>query len=68
MKNKLKTSSAAKKRFRITKSGRVKFARAFGRHNFLNKSTDRKRKYRKLKLADDTNMMEMPRLMPYGRP
>lgn len=68
MKNKLKTSSAAKKRFRLTKKGNVKYAPAFSGHNFLHKSKDRKRKYRKNKVAHDTNMYEMPRLLPYGRP
>lgn len=67
MKSKLKTSSAAKKRFRITKSGHVKYAPAFSGHNFLHKSGDRKRKYRKVKLAHASNMHEMPRLLPYGR-
>ena len=50
MKQKLKTKSGAKKRFR-----------------FSSKRPDTKRKYRKARIADDTNMLEMPRLMPYGR-
>ena len=58
MRQKLKTKSGAKKRFR--------FAHAFGSHKFLHKRPDTKRKYRKAKIADDTNMAEMPRLMPYG--
>ncbi|MEI0603824.1 50S ribosomal protein L35 [Brachyspira alvinipulli] len=67
MKQKLKTKSGAKKRFRFSKSGKVKFAHAFGSHKFLNKRPDTKRKYRKARIADDTNMAEMPRLMPYSR-
>ncbi len=67
MKNKLKTHSGAKKRFRFSKSGKVKFAHAFGSHKFLNKRPDTKRKYRKARIVDETNMGEMPRLMPYGR-
>lgn len=67
MKNKLKTHSGAKKRFRFSKSGKVKFFHAFGNHKFLNKRPDTKRKYRKAEIVDDTNMAEMPRLMPYGR-
>ena len=63
MKQKLKT----KKRFRFSKTGKVKFAHAFGSHKFLSKRPDTKRKYRKARIADDTNMLEMPRLMPYGR-
>lgn len=68
MKNKIKTKSAAKKRFRLTKSGKVKFKHAFGRHNLLGKSQNRKRKYRKACVAHETNMSEMIRMMPYGRP
>ena len=67
MKQKLKTKSGAKKRFRFSKSGKVKFAHAFGSHKFLCKRPDTKRKYRKARIADDTNMLETPRLMPYGR-
>ena len=67
MKNKLKTKSGAKKRFRFSKNGKVKFAHAFSSHKFLNKRPDTKRKYRKAKIADDTNVIEIPRLMPYSR-
>ena len=67
MKQKLKTKSSAKIRFRFSKTGKVKFAHAFGSHKFLSKRPDTKRKYRKARIADDTNMLEMPRLMPYGR-
>ena len=67
MKNKLKTKSGAKKRFRFSKNGKVKFAHAFGSHKFLNKRPATKRKYRKAKIADDTNVIEIPRLMPYSR-
>ena len=37
MKQKLKTKSSAKKRFRFSKTGKVKFAHAFGSHKFLSK-------------------------------
>lgn len=67
MKQKMKTKSGAKKRFRFSKNGKVKFAHAFGSHKFLNKRPDTKRKYRKARIADETNMPEMERLMPYGR-
>ncbi len=68
MKQKMKTKSAAKKRFRISKNGKVKYAHAFGSHNFLQKSKNRKRKYRKGCIADSTNVVEMIRMLPYGRP
>jgi large subunit ribosomal protein L35 len=43
-KNKLKTSSAAKKRFgKITKNGKIKRAKAFRRHLLTKKNAKRKR-------------------------
>lgn len=68
MKAKLKTKSAAKKRFRFSATGKVKFKHAFGRHNLSGKKQDRKRAYRKAVLAHDTNIPEMARTLPYGRP
>lgn len=68
MKQRLKTKSSAKKRFRVSKNGKVKFAHAFGSHNFLNKKQNRKRKYRKGVIADSTSISEVARMLPYGRP
>jgi large subunit ribosomal protein L35 len=44
---KVKTKSSAKKRFRVTASGRVKRATAYRSHILTSKSTKRKRKLRK---------------------
>lgn len=44
---KQKTHSGAKKRFRLTASGQVKFARPGKGHFLTNKSMNRKRKLRK---------------------
>ena len=43
---KLKTHSGAKKRFNLTKSGKVKRAHAFKSHILSKKSTKRKRGFR----------------------
>lgn len=43
---KLKTKSGAKKRFKVTASGKVKFKNAFSRHMQMNKPTKMKRKTR----------------------
>ena len=43
MKNKIKTHSGAKKRFKLTKSGRVKYQRVNRRHRLTQKDTKRKR-------------------------
>jgi len=44
---KMKTKSSAKKRFRITASGKVKRATAYRSHILTSKTTKRKRKLRK---------------------
>jgi len=44
---KMKTRSSAKKRFRVTASGKVKRATAYRSHILTSKSTKRKRKLRK---------------------
>jgi large subunit ribosomal protein L35 len=44
---KMKTKSSAKKRFRVTASGRVKRATAYRSHILTSKTTKRKRKLRK---------------------
>ncbi len=43
---KMKTKSAAKKRFRLTGTGKVKMAHAFKRHNLRKRSQKMKRKAR----------------------
>ena len=43
---KMKTKSSAKKRFKVTKSGKVKAKQANARHMLMNKPTKRKRQAR----------------------
>lgn len=43
---KMKTKSGAKKRFKVTGSGRVKFKQAFSSHMMMNKPKSMKRKAR----------------------
>lgn len=66
---KIKTHSGAKKRFSLTKSGKVKRAHAFKRHNLnssdFGKSKKRKRRLRKSTLADKTNVKAIKLLIPY---
>lgn len=45
---KMKTKSGAKKRFKVTASGKVKFKQAFSRHMMMNKPKKMKRKARGL--------------------
>jgi large subunit ribosomal protein L35 len=43
---KVKTSSAAKKRFKLKKSGKIKYSKSFRRHILTKKTTKRKRDLR----------------------
>ena len=64
---KLKTHSGAKKRFRLTKTGKVKRAHANKSHllNGHGKTTKRKRGLRKGTYADVTNESAIKRMIPY---
>lgn len=62
---KLKTHSGAKKRFNLTKNGKVKRAHAFKSHILSKKSTKRKRGLRKPTYADKTNVAKLKLLVPY---
>jgi large subunit ribosomal protein L35 len=64
---KIKTHSGAKKRFSLTKSGRVKRAHANKSHllNGHGKTTKRKRGLRKGAYADKTNEAAIKRMILY---
>ncbi|WRS27905.1 50S ribosomal protein L35 [Oscillospiraceae bacterium MB08-C2-2] len=62
---KLKTHSGAKKRFNLTKNGKVKRAQAYKRHILNKKTTKRKRLLRKAAYADVTNAKVVKLLIPY---
>lgn len=62
---KLKTHSGAKKRFKLTKSGKVKRAHAFKSHILTKKNTKRKRGLRQGAYADATNAPAIKRMIPY---
>ena len=64
---KLKTHSASKKIFNLTKSGKVKRAHAYKSHllNGHGKTTKIKRRLRKGAYADSTNEATIKRMIPY---
>lgn len=62
---KLKTHTGAKKRFNLTKNGKVKRAHAYKSHILTKKSTKRKRGLRKSVYADQTNVSTIKHLIPY---
>ena len=65
---KLKTKSSAKKRFSVTKSGKVKVKQAFARHMMMNKSKKMKRKARGTAILSDADARIVLRnFMPYAR-
>lgn len=62
---KIKTHSGAKKRFKLTKTGKVKRAHAYKSHILNKKSTKRKRNLRKTTVADVTNTAAVKKMIPY---
>lgn len=63
---KLKTNKGAKKRFRLTKKGKLKRFRAGRRHLLTSKSSDRKRRLRKGVLIQGVSKKLTKKLLPYG--
>ena len=61
---KIKTHSGAKKRFKLTKNGKVKRAHAFKSHILNKKTTKRKRNLRKVVTADVTNVAKIKKMIP----
>ena len=62
---KLKTHSGAKKRFNLTKTGKVKRAHAFKSHILTKKSTKRKRNLRATNHVKACDTKGVARMLPY---
>ena len=62
---KLKTKRAAKKRFKLTGTGKLVRNKAFKSHILTKKSTKRKRNLRKDIVVDHTNEKVMNKILPY---
>ena len=62
---KLKTHSGAKKRFKLSKTGKVIRAHANKSHILNKKTTKRKRRLRNTTVADKTNVVAVRKLIPY---
>ena len=62
---KIKPHSGAKKRFKVSKNGKVIRAHANKRHILNKKTTKRKRGLRKNVAADKTNVAQLKKLIPY---
>lgn len=63
---KLKSSSAVKKRFKITASGKVMKKKAFARHKLEKKSSQRKMDLRKSAILNKTDSKVIKRMLPYS--
>lgn len=63
---KIKTHSGAKKRFKLTKNGKVKRGHAYRSHILTKKSTKRKRGLRKAAFLGPTNASVIKKLIPYA--
>ena len=63
---KIKTKKAANKRFKITGTGKFKYAHANKQHILGHKSAKRKMKLRKAGVVDKTNELAVRRMMPYA--
>ncbi|MFH1380068.1 MAG: 50S ribosomal protein L35 [bacterium] len=62
---KLKSHSGAKKRFKKTASGKIKYKMAGARHLLTGMSTKRSRKLAKKKILQKTDARTINRLLPY---
>ena len=62
---KMKTSSAAAKRFKATGTGKLKRNKAYKSHILTKKSTKRKRNLRQSAMTDETNVKNMKKILPY---
>ncbi len=60
---KVKTNSSAKKRFKVTGTGKITHQKAFKRHILTKKSTKRKRGMRIMGQVSDTHLHFVKRLL-----
>ncbi len=65
-KQKLKTHKGAKKRFKITATGKVLMAKGMKSHNRRKKAPRVKRAFDRMHEVDATNTKHVKRLLPYG--
>jgi large subunit ribosomal protein L35 len=63
---KLKTKSGAKKRFRLTATGKVKFKPGFKQHNLRKRPQKMKRKARGMQILADQDGKKVKQMMPYA--
>ena len=60
---KMKSKSGAKKRFRVTGSGRIKRAHAYHNHILEHKSAKRGRRLRKTQMVHESDLLQVKRML-----
>lgn len=65
-KAKLKTHKGAKRRFKITSTGKIMRAKGMKSHFRRRKAPRVKRQFDRMLVVDSTNVKQLKRLMPYG--
>lgn len=60
---KMRTNGSAKKRFKVSPSGKIKRKRPFASHILTKKTQKRKRNLRKTEWIDDNDMQRVKRLL-----
>jgi large subunit ribosomal protein L35 len=60
----MKTSKAVAKRFKVTKTGKIKRKKAYASHIMTKKSAKRRRGLRKDKLTDKSDLRRIRRMVP----
>ncbi len=63
---KMKTHRGAAKRFKLTKTGKIKRAKAYKSHILTKKTAKRKRNLRKGTLASNADAKNIKKIMPYA--
>ena len=63
---KLKTNKGASKRFRVTKSGKIKRKQAYKGHILTKKNSKRKRSLRKPEYVLSSEKRTVKRMLPYS--
>ncbi len=64
---KMKSNSGAKKRFKLTGTGRVKRNKAYRRHILTKKTSTQKRRLRSKALVDKTQEHQIKAMLPYAK-
>ena len=63
---KLKTNRAAAKRFTMTGTGKLKRQKAGKQHILTKKTRKNKRDLRKAEMVDNSNVLNMKKMLPYA--